>query len=354
MKVKGYGMLEIGKAGWIENELLPCGPLDAICKPLAVAICSSDVHTLGGGIGPRHNLILGHEAVGEVTEVGDLVKDIKVGDKVIIPAVTPHWESREAQAGHSSHSGGMIAAFEYANTKDGVFADHFHVTEADANLARLPEGMSVEEGCMVSDMVPTGFHGVELAEVEFGDTVLVIGIGPVGLMSVAGAAMRGASRIIAVGSRPVCIEAAKGYGATDFIDYHDGSIEEQVMKLTNNEGVDKVVIAGGNVDTFATAVRCVKPAGKIGSVNYISSGDYIKIPVQEWGVGMSNKQINGGIMPSGRLRMEKLASLITYGKLDVKPLITHVYHGWDSMPEAFQIMQDKPRDLIKPVVVFDE
>ncbi|MGN0071955.1 MAG: zinc-binding dehydrogenase [Atopobiaceae bacterium] len=276
VKVKGYGMLEVGKVGWIENELLECGPLDAICRPLAVAICSSDVHTLGGAIGPRTNLILGHEAVGEVTEVGSLVKDVHVGDKVIIPAVTPHWGSLAAQTGHSSHSGGMIAAFEYANSKDGVFADHFHVTEADANLAPLPEGKSVEEGCMLSDMVPTGFHGVTLADVQFGDTVLVVGIGPVGLMSVAGSALRGASRIIAVGSRPRCVEAVKGYGATDIVDYHNGDIAEQVMKLTNGEGVDKVVIAGGNVDTFATAVKVVKPAGKIGSVNYISSGDFIK------------------------------------------------------------------------------
>lgn len=205
---------------------------------------------------------------------------------------------------------------------------------------------------MLSDMVSTGFHGVTLADVQFGDTVLVIGIGPVGLMSVAVSALRGASRNIVVGSRPRCVEAAKGYGATDIFDYHAGDIAEQVMKLTNGEGVDKAVIAGGNVDTFAIAVKVVKPAGKIGSVNYISSGDFIKIPVQEWGDGMSDKQINGGILPTGKLHIEKLASHVQYGKLDVKPLVMHVHHGWDSMPDAFQIMEDKPRDLIKPVVVF--
>lgn len=84
-------------------------------------------------------------------------------------------------------------------------ADHFRVTEADANLTPLSEGMSVEEGCMLSDMVPTGFHGVTLADVQFGDTVLVIGIGPVGLMSVAGSALRGASCNIVAGSRPRCV-----------------------------------------------------------------------------------------------------------------------------------------------------
>ena len=81
----------------------------------------------------------------------------------------------------------------------------------------MPADMPAEDACMLSDMVPTGFHGVELADVQFGDSVLVIGIGPVGLMAVAGANMRGASRIIAVGTRQVCVDAARGYGATDFI-----------------------------------------------------------------------------------------------------------------------------------------
>ena len=131
---------------------------------------------------------------------------------------------------------------------------------------------------MLSDMVPTGFHGVELADVQFGDTVLVVGIGPVGLMSVAGTNMRGASRIIAVGTRPVCVEAAKKYGATDFISYKNGPIWKQVMDMTDGKGVDKVVIAGGGVETFAEAVKCLKPGGKIGNVNYLGSGDTIDIP----------------------------------------------------------------------------
>ena len=112
------------------------------------------------------------------------------------------------------------------------------------------------------DMVPTGFHGVELADVQFGDTVLVIGIGPVGLMSVAGTALRGASRIIAVGTRKNCVEAAKLYGATDFVSYKNGTIEEQVLAMTDGKGVDKVVIAGGGCETFESAVKCLKPGRK--------------------------------------------------------------------------------------------
>lgn len=94
--MKGYAMLGIGKTGWIEKERPLCGPLDAIVRPIAVSPCTSDVHTVWeGAIGDRHNMILGHEAVGEVVEVGALVRDFKCGDRVIIPAITPDWGALE-------------------------------------------------------------------------------------------------------------------------------------------------------------------------------------------------------------------------------------------------------------------
>ena len=277
--MKGYAMLKIGESGWIEKERPVCGPMDAVCKPLAIAICTSDVHTLWeGAIGERHNMILGHEGCAEIVEVGSMVKDFKVGDRVLVPAITPDWNSLESQAGYSMHSGGMLAGWKFSNFKDGVFAEFFHVNDADGNLALIPENINTVDACMLSDMVPTGFHGVELADVQYGDTVMVVGIGPVGLMAVAGAAFRGASEIIAVGTRKVCIEAAKGYGADKFVNYKNGPIDEQVLEMTAGKGVDKVVIAGGGVQTFATAVKCLKPGGKIGNVNYLGSGDTINIP----------------------------------------------------------------------------
>ena len=353
--MKGYAMLKIGESGWIEKERPVCGPMDAVCKPLAIAICTSDVHTLWeGAIGERHNMILGHEGCAEIVEVGSMVKDFKVGDRVLVPAITPDWNSLESQAGYSMHSGGMLAGWKFSNFNDGVFAEFFHVNDADGNLALIPENINTVDACMLSDMVPTGFHGVELADVQYGDTVMVVGIGPVGLMAVAGAAFRGASEIIAVGTRKVCIEAAKGYGADKFVNYKNGPIDEQVLEMTAGKGVDKVVIAGGGVQTFATAVKCLKPGGKIGNVNYLGSGDTINIPRVEWGVGMGHKMINGGLMPGGRLRMEKLSALVASGKLDLAPLSTHVFDGWEHVEEALFLMRDKPSDLIKPVVKIEE
>lgn len=350
--MKGYAMLSIGKTGWIEKDRPACGPDDAIIRPLAMSPCTSDVHTVwAGALGERHNMILGHEACGVVDEVGSNVKDFKPGDRIMVAAITPDWQSIAAQEGYPMHSGGMLAGWKFSNFKDGVFGEYFHVNDADGNLAHLPEGLSPEEACMLSDMVPTGFHGVELADIKFGDTVLVIGIGPVGLMAVAGANLRGAARIIAVGTRPKCIEVAKAYGAREFVNYKDGDIAEQVMDLTQGKGVDKVIIAGGNNDTFETAVKVVKPGGTIGNVNYLGEGTYIRIPRVEWGVGMGHKKIVGGLMPGGRARLEKLGALVTAGRVDVSLLLTHRFHGFEHIEEALMLMKDKPRDLIKPVVV---
>lgn len=352
--MKGYAMLKIGATGWVEKDMPKCGPLDAICKPIALAPCTSDVHTVWeGAIGEREDMILGHEAVGEVVQVGELVKDFKPGDKVIISAITPDWNSLEAQEGYAMHSGGMLSGWKFSNFKDGVFAEYFHVNDADGNLAHLPEGMDLGAACMLSDMVPTGFHGAELADIQFGDNVAVIGIGPVGLMAVAAAAIRGAANIYAVGSRKNCVELAKEYGATHIVNYRNGDIVEQIMSL-NGGPVDKIIIAGGDVDTFDQAIRMLKPGGKIGNVNYLGVGDYVKIPRVEWGAGMGHKTIVGGLMPGGRLRSEKLARLITAGRIHPEKMITHVFHGWDGVKEALMLMKDKPADLIKPLVIFDK
>ena len=350
--MKGYAMLGIGKTGWIEKEAPKCGPMDAIVKPIAVSPCTSDVHTVWeGALGERSNMILGHEAVGEVVEVGALVRDFRPGDRVIVPAITPDWNSLEAQAGYSMHSGGMLAGWKFSNFKDGVFGEYFHVNDADGNLAILPDDIDPAAAVMLSDMVPTGVHGVELADVQFGDSVCVVGIGPGGLMSVTAAALRGASHLYAVGSRPNCAKIAREYGATDIINYREGDIVEQILDKTHGKGVDRVVIAGGDNDTFAQAIRMLKPGGRIGNVNYLGSGDTVSIPRVEWGCGMGHKSIAGGLMPGGRLRMEKLASLLSTGRLDTSKLLTHRFQGFEHIEEALMLMKDKPRDLIKPVVV---
>jgi len=350
-KFKGLAMLGINNIGWIEKEVPKVGPYDALCRPLALSPCTSDVHTVWeGALGDRHGLILGHEGTAEVIEVGSLIKDFKVGDKVIIPAITPDWQSVEAQMGFSQHSGGMLNGWKFSNGKDGVFGEVFHVNEADGNMALLPKEVDICDAAMLSDMIPTGFHGANLAKVEYGDTVVVIGIGPVGLMAVAASVLRGAGRVFAVGSRKKCQEIAKYYGATDVINYKDGDFVEQILDANNHKFVDKVILAGGDVDTFEQAIHLVRRAGIVANVNYLGTGDYIKIPRMGWGLGMGHISITGGLMPGGRKNMEYLSKLLVYGRLDVSPMLTHRFNNFEDIEEALLMMKVKSEDLIKPIV----
>ncbi len=349
--MKAFAMLKIGEVGWIEKEIPALGPRDALVAPLAVSPCTSDVHTVWeGAIGERHNMVLGHEAVGEVVAVGSKVKDFKPGDKVVVPAITPDWNTLEVQNGYHQHSGGMLAGWKYSNIKDGVFSEYFHVNDADMNLVLLQEGISLKAAAMIPDMMTTGIHGAELADIKIGDTVAVLGIGPVGLMAVAGARLRGAGRIIVVGNRPVTIEAAKFYGATDVVDYKQGPIVEQILELTGGKGVNCTIIAGGKSTILADAVKITAPGGNIGNVNYFGDGEYLPIPRVEWGVGMGHKTIRGGLTPGGRARMEKMIALVQTKRVDPEKMVTHEFKGFENVEKALLLMKDKPKDLIKPVV----
>ncbi|WP_042704291.1 NAD(P)-dependent alcohol dehydrogenase [Methanobrevibacter arboriphilus] len=353
--MKGLAMLRIGEIGWIEKDKPEIGSRDALVKPLALAPCTSDIHTVWeGAIGDRHNLILGHEALGVVDEVGSEVKDFKPGDRVIVPAITPDWDDEAAQRGFSSQTTGPLGGWKFSNFKDGVFGEYFHVNLADANLAHLPEGMSLEAAVMIPDMLSTGFMGAENSNIPMGGTVAVLGIGPVGLSAIAGAKLQGAGKIFAVGTRPKAIEVAKEYGATDIISYKEGPTDEQILEATSGKGVDSVIIAGGGPDIILDAVRTAKAGSIVSNINYFGSGETLPICREGWGFGMADKDFATGLCPGGRVRMERLADIVSYGRMDPGLMATHVFHGFDKIEEALLLMKEKPRDLIKPVVIIDE
>jgi threonine dehydrogenase-like Zn-dependent dehydrogenase len=123
------------------------------------------------------------------------------------------------------------------------------------------------------------------------------------------------------------------------------------MERTQNDGVDRGSVAGGDAETIEQAVKMVKPAGKISNINYLGEGEYVKIPRIEWGVGMGHKQIVGGLMLGGRLRMEKYAALVKTHRIDPGKLVTHTLNGFEKIEESLTMMRSKAPDLIKPVVI---
>jgi threonine dehydrogenase-like Zn-dependent dehydrogenase len=217
--MKAFVMKAIGQVGFMEKPIPQSGPNDAIVKTTRALICTSDSHTVGGAVGPRENLTLGHEAVGIVQEVGSNVKLFKPGDRVLVGAITPDWGDPASQAGHSSQSGAPLGGWKFSNTKDGVFAEYFHVNEADANMARIPASVADEVAVYCADMLSTGFMGAENGTIPIGGTVAVFAEGPVGLMATVGAKLRGAGLIIGVETIPRRQELARTYRADAIADF---------------------------------------------------------------------------------------------------------------------------------------
>ncbi|MFR9787190.1 NAD(P)-dependent alcohol dehydrogenase [Streptomyces sp. MB22_4] len=351
--MKAFVMKEIGSVGFMDKPVPEPGPTDAVVRTTKALICTSDSHTVQGGIGPRENLTLGHEGVGVVHAVGGEVKDFRPGDRVLVGAITPDWGDLASQNGYPSQSGGPLGGFKFANLKDGVFAEYFHVSGADANLARIPEGISDEVAVYCADMLSTGFMGAEHGNIPIGGTVAVLAQGPVGLMATVGARLRGAGLVIGVESVPSRQKLARFYGADVIVDFGKEDVVERIHELTGGQGVDTAIEALGADVTFQTAVKVTKPGGTISVIGYFGQGEFVHIPRVEWGVGMADKTIATGLCPGGRLRMERLLRVLESGRVDPTRMTTHRF-PFSQMERAFEVSDKKLEDTVKVLVDFDE
>jgi threonine dehydrogenase-like Zn-dependent dehydrogenase len=349
--MRAFVMKGLGEVEFTEKPIPVPGPNDAIVKTTRALICTSDAHTVGGAVGPKSNLTLGHEAVGIVHAVGGEVKLFRPGDRVVVGAITPDWGDLASQAGHSSQSGQALGGWKFANIKDGVFAEFFHVNEADANMALIPDDVPDEKAVYCADMLSTGFVGAENARIPLGGTAAVFALGPVGLMAVAGARVLGAGLIIGVDSVPARKKLALGYGADVIVDPTAGDPVKAILEYTDGIGVDSAVEALGAEATFQAAIKATKPGGTISNVGYHGHGEFVGIPRVEWGVGMAEKTIRTALCPGGRLRLQRLLRLLQRGRIDPTGMTTHIF-PFAQLPTAFDIMTKKADGVIKPLIVF--
>ena len=349
--MKAFVMERIGHTGFLDKPIPRPGPNDAVIKTTRALICTSDLHTLGGGIGPRENLTLGHEAVGVVHEVGSEVPDFKPGDRVVVGAITPDWGHPAAQDGYASQSGAPLGGWKFSNTKDGIFAEYFHVNEANANMAKIPDSVPDDMAVYCCDMLSTGFMGAENGHIPIGGTVAVLAQGPVGLMSTAGARLRGAGLIIGVESVPQRQHLARIYGADEIVDFSTEDVVGRIMELTDGAGVDTSIEALGADVTFQAAVKATKPGGTVSNTGYFGEGEFVHIPRIEWGVGMADKTIATGLCPGGRLRMERLLRVLETGRVDPTLMTTHTF-SFDDMEQAFDVFGKRAENVVKPLITF--
>jgi threonine dehydrogenase-like Zn-dependent dehydrogenase len=344
-------MQAIGQVGFMEKSVPQAGPNDAIVRTTRALICTSDSHTVYGAIGPRENLTLGHEAVGVVQAVGSEVRRFAPGDRVVVGAITPDWGDLASQAGHPSQSGGPLGGWKFSNTKDGVFADYFHVNEADANMAHIPDGVADEAAVYCADMLSTGFLAAEQGHIPMGGTVAIFAEGPVGLMATAGAKLRGAGLIIGVESVPRRQDLAYIYGADLTADFSREDVVQCILAATDGQGVDTAIEALGADVTFQQAVVVTKTGGVVSNVGYHGKGEFVNIPRVAWGVGMAEKTIVSGLCPGGRLRLERLLRLLQAKRVDPTLMTTHTL-PFDQMEQVFKIMDQKLDGVIKVMVTF--
>ena len=349
--MKTFVMKQIGDVGFMEKPIPDPGPNDAVVKTTKALICTSDVHTLNGAIGERHNMTFGHEGVGVVAKVGSNVEGVKEGDRVAVNAITPCYQCINCQRGYTSQCTEALGGWKMANIKDGCFAEYFHVNDAIANLAPIPESVPDESAVYTSDMISTGLMGAEHADIPPGGTVAVFAQGPVGLMATASARLLGAGVVFAVDSISNRLELAQHFGADEVIDYTKTDPVEFIMDRTDGQGVDSSIEALGSQASFENCIKVTRPGGTISNVGYWGEGDYVQVPRAEWGVGMADKTIRTGLCPGGKERMSRLLRLIEMGRLDPTPLTTHAFPFAD-IGTAFEMMKTKEDGIVKPLIEF--
>ncbi len=399
--MKAFVLKSRANVGWVEKpEPRLTEAHGALLKPVLVSPCTSDVHTVWQGSPKKPNLTLGHECLAEVAAVGEAVKDFHVRELVAVSAITPDWDQPDVDENYA-HAGGNFSAHMLGKSIDGAFQPLFYLPHADKNLARIPAGMPLEDALMCVDVVQTGFTAVEEADVRLGQTVVVMGIGAIGLAAILGCRLRGASRIFAIGSSHPNTELAEelsGDGSiVEVLNYRtcDTALPEglhplanstgapvvnEVLKRTALKGADRVLICGGSDLSLPQAVDMVRyGTGIVSNVMYYgadpalqeaqeqhlsgrvipeteaaASGtarpiiDGLLLPKFSMGRGMAGKTLKFSLSRGGRENLERVLREVQESGLHPGRFVTKQYRGLEKVEDALYDM--KERKVIKIAV----
>jgi alcohol dehydrogenase len=258
---------EPGKKSW-EEKPMPFiqKSTDAIVKITKTTICGTDLHIMKGDVPEvTDGRILGHEGIGIIVEIGKSVTEYKIGDRVIISCITSCGKCDYCRRGMYSHcrNGGWILG----HLIDGTQAEYVRIPYADTSLYHIPAGCDEDAMVMLSDILPTGFEcGVLNGKVQPGNTVAIVGAGPIGLSALLTAQFYAPAEIIMVDPDDNRLEIAKEFGATKTINNNKENAVEKIMQLTNNMGVDTAIEAVGIPATFELCESLVAPGGIIANI----------------------------------------------------------------------------------------
>lgn len=314
-------------------------PTDAVVQVDTTTICGTDLHILRGDVpAVTEGRILGHEGVGTVVSVGESVTNHSPGDRVIISCISACGVCRYCRSQTPSHclapEGASGIGWILGHLIDGTQAELVRVPFADGSLHRLPAGVPDPLAVLLSDILPTGFEiGVRNGQVQPGDSVAVVGAGPVGLAAIATASLYGAATIVAIDRDLFRLEVAKGLGATAGVDASAADWREQVLAATDSEGVDVVMECVGIPQTFTMCTELVRPGGHVANLGV--HGKPVELALQD--LWIQNLTITTGLVNATTVPM--LLRLVAAGKLPVESFVTHRFALTDIM-EAYRTFDD--------------
>jgi len=323
------------------------GPGEAVIRVTLTTICGTDLHILRGEYPVKPGLIIGHEPVGVIHELGVGVTGYEIGERVLVGAITPCGQCHDCLRGHLSQCGGPIGGWRFGNTINGSQAEYLLVPFAQANLAKIPEDLTDEQVVLLADIASTGISAAESADLRIGDTAAVFAQGPIGLCATAGARLKGASLVIAVESDPVRTTMAKKMGADIVLNHLTQDVVAEIKNLTGGKGVDVAIEALGTQATFESALRVLRPGGTLSSLGVYSGK--LSVPLEPFAAGLGDHKIITTLCPGGKERMQRLMELVRHGKLDLVPLLTHRY-SLEQITEAYKLFGERQDGVIKVAI----
>ena len=317
---------------------------DAVVRITTATICGTDLHILKGDVPTvADGRILGHEGVGVVEETGSAVAGFERGDLVLISCITSCGKCDFCKKGMYSHcrSGG----WNLGHTIDGTQAEYVRIPHADTSLYRLPRGADQEAFAMLSDIFPTGFEcGVLNGQVKPGDTVAIVGVGPIGLATLLTAQFYSPAELVMVDLDANRLAVAGSLGATQLVEATGMKAVERVLELTAGAGVDVAVEAVGIPATFDVCQKIVAPGGRIANVGV--HGKPVSLELERlWShnVTLTTRLVDTVSTPM-------LMKLVQSGRLRPQKLVTHRF-GLGDVMKAYDVFGNAAREQALKVVL---
>ena len=320
---------------------------DAIVRITKTTICGTDLHILKGDVPTvSEGRILGHEGVGVVEEVGSSVSNFHINDRVLISCITSCGKCHYCKRGMYSHceNGGWILG----NTIDGTQAEYVRIPYADTSLYHIPDGADEEALTMLSDILPTGYEcGVLNGRVKPGDTVAIVGAGPIGLAALLTAQFYSPAEIIMIDLDDNRLKVSQKFGATKVVNSSDGKGVDKVMDLTMNRGVDVAIEAVGVPATFDICQAIVTAGGHIANIGV--HGKSVELRMDK--LWSHNITLTTRLVDT--VTTSLLLKTVMSGRLQAKQLITHHFRLADIM-KAYDTFGNAAKEQALKVIVTNE